>query len=687
MRPELLAPAGGPEALTAAVQCGADAVYLGCGDFNARRSAKNFTPEELASAVEYCHLRGVRVYLTLNTLLTDRELPAAASLAAYASEVGVDALLVQDWGVLRAVRAAAPDLPLHASTQMSIHNLDGAKVARDLGLTRVVLAREMDREEIAAVCALEGLETEVFVHGAHCMSYSGQCAMSALIGGRSGNRGRCAQPCRLPCAAGGGTKYALSLKDLSLAEHVPELMALGVTSLKLEGRMKRPEYVAVVTGVYARLLQEGRGPTRAEREALTAAFSRSGFTDGYFTGQTGPVMFGVRDNDAGEPRDLFAAARAFYETGEHRRVAVSFSLTVRRDAPAQLNVRDGAGRCAAVSGPVPENARTRALTAEDAAARLAKTGGTVYEAAAVEASVDEGLSLSAAALNGLRRSALDALTAKRTALPRRTTRPYLPAQADRAGRPAAPRYTVSVAEAGQVTAELLGQVPARLYVPLEEIEKLPCSAREQTEVCAVLPRVWKERRRDALRRMLEALPKQGVALAAVSNLGHLALAEGCGLTLCGDLGLNLFNSEALCFWRDKGLCSAAASFELRCQQLRDLQNFLPLETVVYGRLPLMLTENFPGGTAGAKTLTDRTGAAFPLLPLFDGCWEIENAKTLFLLDKAEELNALGLDFLRLRFTTESPASCAALLRAAREGTAAVPAEGTYTRGLFYRGVE
>ena len=292
MRPELLAPAGGPEALRAAVQCGADAVYLGFGAFNARRNAKNFTEAEFRAAVRYCHGRGVKVYLTLNTLLFDRELSAAAQTAVLASAIGVDAILVQDLGVLQAVRAAAPDLPLHASTQMTVHNTDGALQAREMGLQRVVLAREMAKEQIAAVCALEGIETEVFVHGAHCMCYSGQCAMSALIGGRSGNRGTCAQPCRLPYTLEGqDNRYPLSLKDMSLADHIPELTAMGISCLKLEGRMKRPEYVAVVTTIYAALLRENRRPTAAERRDLEAAFSRSGFTDGYFKGKPDASMY------------------------------------------------------------------------------------------------------------------------------------------------------------------------------------------------------------------------------------------------------------------------------------------------------------------------------------------------------------------------------------------------------------
>ena len=292
---ELLAPAGSPEAVTAAVQAGADAVYLGFGAFNARRNAKNFTLEELTQAVSYCHVRGVKVYLTLNTLVTDRELPAAAETVAQAAQAGVDAVLIQDLGVLRMLRQTVPGLAVHGSTQLTVHSLEGARRCAGLGMTRVVLARELSREAIEYICLHAPIEIEIFAHGALCMCYSGQCFFSSVIGGRSGNRGLCAQPCRL--AYGWGKKangHPLSLKDLSLAGHLQELRKLGVKCLKLEGRMKRPEYVAVVTGIYARALHENREPTPEELEQLEAAFSRQGFTDGYYLNQKGPEMFGVR---------------------------------------------------------------------------------------------------------------------------------------------------------------------------------------------------------------------------------------------------------------------------------------------------------------------------------------------------------------------------------------------------------
>ena len=338
---ELLSPAGGLDSLIAAVQTGADAVYMGFGAFNARRSAKNITAEEFASAVSYCHLRGVRVFLTLNTLLTDRELVQAADALKKACAMGVDAILVQDWGLLTLAREIVPDVPLHASTQMSLFTLGGANEAAALGMERVVLARELNRDEVREICAGCPAEIEIFIHGALCMCYSGQCEMSAVVGERSGNRGACAQPCRLPYGVDGPCRggHPLSLKDANLSAYLGEMAEMGVACLKLEGRMKRPEYVAVITGIYRRLLDEKRRPTAEEARQLEQAFSRSGFTDGYWLGKKGPQMFGTRPENAPEPKELFAEARAQYENGrENRRIPVSLAIRVQAGKPVSLAV-------------------------------------------------------------------------------------------------------------------------------------------------------------------------------------------------------------------------------------------------------------------------------------------------------------------------------------------------------------
>lgn len=708
MRPELLSPAGSPESLRAAVECGADAVYLGWGSFNARQSAKNFSDEEFALALTYCHERGVRVYLTLNTLVSDRELDAAFQCAKTASALGVDAVLVQDLGLFDLLRSALPDLPLHASTQMSLFTTGGACEAAADGCRRVVIARECSREDTAQICKNCPAEIEIFVHGALCMCYSGQCAMSALIGGRSGNRGRCAQPCRLPYTLTElpgicGTRqtdppllrgkpekndYPLSLKDNCLAGELEDMAQMGVACLKLEGRMKRPEYVAVVTGIYARLLRERRGPTAEESAALESAFSRSGFTDGYWKGMTGPALFGIRPVDAAEPKELFAQAKAAVEKGGMRTVPVMMEAVFRKGTPCALTVRDGDGHEAAVSGSVSEAARNRAVTTEELESRLKKTGGTAYRCETVSVTADEGIFLSAAAVNTLRRDGLAALSVLRTAPPVRRILPVppLPKAQGESGEPA---LTCSLARADQLTPELLDCGPVRISLPLELFETLNALPEFDGEYCAVPPRVWRDRDELRLSALLDRAAALGVSAASVGNLGHLPLLRKKGFSLYGDFGLNIFNGWALEYLAGKGLKSAVLSFELRGAQIRDLPKILPTEAIVYGRLPLMITENcLVRNGAGCScerphALVDRIGAAFPLLSVWGHRTEVENCKPLYLGDR-DDWKRLGLRYVRLRFTTESPTECTRVFRAYQTGG---PGPAEFTRGLFDRGVE
>ena len=685
---ELLAPAGSPEALLAAVQNGADAVYMGLGSFNARRSARNFTDETFAAAVAYCHERGVRVYLTLNTLLTDRELPDAAETLRKASAWGVDAVLVQDWGLWQLARTAAPDLPLHASTQMSLHTLAGAKRAAELGMERVVLARELSARDVEGICRACGAEVEVFAHGALCMCYSGQCAMSAMIGGRSGNRGTCAQPCRLPYTVGEKSGYLLSLKDNNLAPYLNQMAQMGVACVKLEGRMKRPEYVAAVTGIYRRLLDEKRPPTAEEQAQLERAFSRSGFTDGYWLGQKGPRMFGMRPESARWPEEWFAQVRKTYENGaENRSVPVAFSCRIAAGEAAALTAALPDGRSVTVRGAVPETARSRALTEDELRSRLQKTGGTVFTCREIEISLEDGLMLSAGSINALRRDALSQLRALLVQPPARRVFPT-PALPAAEGYTAAPSLTASVTYARQLTEELARGVEY-LYLPLSLLEEVDLDEYAgHTKLCAVLPRIFRTEDEEVFRQILRENPQ--LAAVAVSNLGHLPIVEGLGLEVRGDLGMNVFNSRALLLMQELGLSSVTVSAELRHQQVRDLKKYLPCEAVVYGRLPLMVTENCPlrcsgrcsGGNGGV--LTDRTGAQFPVLCGYGCRPEIQNSRPLYLADKPEWTNC-GLHWARLRFTTETAEEALNILRRYQGQGAPTPQD--FTRGLFYRGVE
>ena len=693
---EILSPAGSPEAVRAAVCAGANAVYLGFGGFNARRNAKNFTQEELAQAISYCHLRGVRVYLTLNTLVSDREMEQAAQHAALASQMGADAVLVQDLGVVRVLRQVAPDLPIHASTQMSIHNLDGVKAAAGLGVSRVVLARELSRRDIAYICEHSPVEIETFVHGALCMCYSGQCFLSSALGGRSGNRGLCAQPCRLAYGWSGGLaeEHPLSLKDMSLAGHLRELEEMGVACAKIEGRMKRPEYVWVVTKVYADALREGREPTQEEVKQLRSAFSRQGFTDGYFTQRKGPEMFGVRESEQ-EPRELFARARAAYEKGEGPGVPVKFYAMIRPGEPVQVGAEDDRGRVATAAGPLPELARTRAVTEQDVESQLAKTGGTPYRCTGVRSLVADGLAVPLSTLNALRRQVLEELSAQRTALPERRHAPYKVGA--RYGNPhQEPQINLSLRRADQVSFDLLRQRPGLVYLPVEEMaahpETVEALLKREIPAAAVLPRVCFDRELEQVERMLERCRAQGVSQALVGNLGLLEAARRAGMTLRGDFGLQVFNSQGAKEYKRLGFSSFTASFELKLAQIRDLSKAVDTELIAYGRLPLMIMENCIVKNKfgkcvcdNANTLTDRKGVQFPVLKAFGCRNELFNAHKLFLADKAQDYRRAGLWAIRLSFTTENALECARVLERYRGEGNYIP--NNFTRGLYYRDVE
>ena len=693
---ELLAPAGSMEALRAAVCNGADAVYLGADTFNARMNARNFSAADLQEAVVYCHVRGVKVHLTLNTLVLDREMPRAAELIRLAASCGVDAFIVQDLGMVSLCRQLAPDVPIHASTQMSIHSLEGVMEAVALGCSRVVLARELPAEEIAHICKKSPVEIEVFVHGALCMCYSGQCYLSSVIGRRSGNRGQCAQPCRLPYGYGRfeSTRYPLSLKDNCLAGELDELRRMGVASIKIEGRMKRPEYVAIVTRAYRTVLNGGK-LMPSDLQELETAFSRQGFTDGYFRGQTGSDMFGRRQ-EGEDTADLFASARATYEQGEPQRIGVRFYAMIRRGEPAQLAVEDPDGNLCRTRGPVPEQAVYRSLTPQDLEQQLKKTGGTPYLCTAVRSSLDPDLMLPASAINAMRRDVIAELTAKRgRAAPARLNAYDEPPRYD--GIAGEPQLTIAVRTAGQITSRMLSMKPTVLYVPLSELAEhpdLPQRVSVETQLAAILPRVIWSGELAPVARQLRTVYEMGVRQVLAGNLGQLHIARAAGFAVRGDFGLNIVNSRAMRYLREQGLDSQLLSFELTLPQIRDISKAVPAELLIYGRLPLMLMENcvmknrtgICACQTGTVRLVDRVGEEFPIVKDPGTCRNVLlNGKKLYLLDKKDALRGMGLWALRLQFTTENPGEIDKVLMD-YQGRAVFDA-GSYTRGLYSRGVE
>ncbi len=692
---ELLSPAGSPEAVIAAVQNGADAVYMGMGNYNARRGAKNFTDEEYERAVRYCHIRGCKVYVTLNTLVNDREVEDALAAARIASETGTDGIIIQDLGLAAAVRQYLPDIPLHASTQMSIHNLAGVEAAAELGMTRAVLARELSLEQIRYITQNSPIETEVFVHGALCFCHSGQCYMSALIGQRSGNRGMCAQPCRMQYSLGGRMDdYPLSLKDNCLVDRLQELEDAGVACLKIEGRMKRPEYTAITTKIYAKALKEHRQPTPEEMADLERAFSRQGFTQGYFNGDR-EDMFGVRGEADRDTEQLFDQARKGYAEGELRRVPVHFYTVAEKGQPIRAIAFDDDGHKAVAAGRVPEKARGQGLTPSYLTDQMFKTGGTPYNVVENKAQTDPGLFLPAAAINELRRSLVAELSEQRGRPPKRRVG-TIPAKPKGSAPGVDPAMIFQVLTAEQLTPELAALHPRYLYVPVtvmnEYFDLLEPFEEQGTIPVAVLPRVITDEEEPYVREMLEKLFDFGINEALVGNLGHAMLAKNVGMRIRGDFGLNVFNSLSMEMVRQAGFSSATASFELRIAQIRDLSKTLDTEMIVYGRLPLMVSDQcvirHSSGRCTCATpaqMSDRMGAVFPVVKEF-GCRNvIYNAHKLYLADKAQDLYGAGLWGMRMMFTTESPRECLEVAKVYLGQSDYQP--NVLTRGLYYRGVE
>ncbi len=692
---ELLAPAGSMESLRAAVQNGADAVYLGVGEFNARQSAKNFTLETLNEALKYCHIRGVQVHLTLNTLVTDREMQQVRNLIRAAAQAGVDAFIVQDWGVVQLCRQIAPHVPIHGSTQMTVHSLAGVQMCAAMGMQRVVLSRELNRNEIQYICAASPIEIEIFGHGALCMCYSGQCYLSAMIGSRSGNRGRCAQPCRQSYGySRWENKYPLSLKDNCLVHYVGAIEEMGVTSLKLEGRMKRPEYVAAVTRVYRQAI-DGAPVTPEMMQTLSDAFNRQGFTNGYYLGKVTPRMFGIRE-DVPENQEFLQAARQSYESGEAPLVDLKFRAVVTVDG-SSLTASDPDGRMCMAQGPIPERAMNVALTGQALAARIAKTGGTPYRCAEVRTQVDPGLMLSAAAINAMRRDVLNQMTALRARreehpVKRAKDIPYFK------GPTGLPGLTVQVSVREQLTPRLLESETAMLYVPLHilaEDAKMCQALANRGRCAAVLPRIVHDDELPRVIQRLNTVRSLGIRDVLVGNIGLMIPAKEAGMRLRGDFGLNIFNSASANVCRDLKLASATVSFEMTLPQIRDLSKAVNMEMIIYGRLPLMITEqclikNKTGECACQSgvpiKLTDKTGADFPVVKEADTCRSVLlNGKKLYWLDRQNDLAKLGLWAVRMNFTTENAREVDRILEEYMVPTSFDP--GACTRGLYLRGVE
>ena len=586
---EVLAPAGSPEALRAAVFAGADAVYLGGPAFGARAHARNFTLEELREAVRFCHGRDVHVHVTVNTLLKDSELEEALGLVSALCEMGVDAVLVQDMGLFSLLKDRAPALPLHASTQMSLHTPGGANLLRELGAERVVLARELSLAEIREISEKSPAELETFVHGALCMSLSGQCYLSAMLGGRSGNRGMCAQPCRLPFLCAGGTGHDLSLKDLSFLHEIEQLQEAGICSAQIEGRMKRPEYVAAAVSACRRAADGETVPEELGRN-LEAVFSRSGFTKGYLTEQRGRDMFGVRTKEdvTDATERVFSDLRQLYR-GERQTVPVSLALQTT-GGELQLIAADRKGNRVEAAVSLEEGAYPL-LPKERCEAQLRKTGGTPFLVETVDLP-EQGVSAGVSQLNALRRQALERLLdqrSQRKPIPfRQGKAEFPPHQREESGQ----KIRAYFRSPEQVCREALEC--ESIALPLDTHIEALCRLKEKgfSRILLEQPRAFFGGE-EQVKALMVSRMEAGFREFIVGNLGGLRLGRELGAVLHGAFGLNIFNTAALEAFQKLGLSTAELSFELTGREAAALGGSLPRGMMLYGRQALMVTRNCP----------------------------------------------------------------------------------------------
>ncbi|MCI6944379.1 MAG: DUF3656 domain-containing protein [Faecalibacterium sp.] len=685
---EILAPVGNEEMLRAAVFSGADAVYLGFSGFNARTSANNFDADTLKDAVRFCHARGVAVHVALNTTVYGGELPALEAAIRAVAASGADAVICQDLAVATLIGRIAPQLPRHGSTQMSVHSLQGALELKELGFTRVVLARELSLPEVEHITKHCGIETECFVHGALCMCVSGQCYMSAFLGGRSGNRGSCAGPCRLPFEANAlpegkpGRLHHLSLKDNSVIDKLDQLQALGVASAKIEGRLRTPEYVAAAVSACL----AGREGHAYDRDLLKNAFSRSGFTSGYLDGKIDGTMFGVRSEaDAEQTKKTLPMLRELYRR-ERSRVPVKMKLEIE-EGGEKLTVMDADGNKAFAYGDAePQPARTDPT--ESLHRSLAKTGGTPFAASAEDITVEMDGGpwfVPGSAVNELRREALDALLKKREVLrPWPTTDEHVPAL---------PLRTLPSRRTLRARFENWEQVPERaldgieyLILPIAQADRVPREWRAKTLL--ELPRVMFGRLEEDTARRIAATQDAGFAGYEVSNIAHLRLCRG--LPMSGSFGLNITNQLAAQFYADNGLGSMLILPEVKDSDISTIAPThdgrpVPTGVLVYGHMPLMVTracplQNIHDCAHCDKTgvLTDRKAKKFPVRCGL-GVRTIYNPVPIYMGDKP---GALTVDYGVAYFTLESREEAAQILDMIRTHA---PFEGDFTRGLYFKG--
>ncbi|MBE7026621.1 MAG: U32 family peptidase [Ruminococcaceae bacterium] len=692
---ELLSPAGNFEALIAAVQNGADAVYLGGTAFSARAGAGNFDDNSLIEAVKYCHVRGVKVFVTLNTLIKQTEFEKAAEFAHFLHESGVDGIIVQDAGLAAYILACVPDIRLHGSTQMTVHNIEGAKKLEKLGFKRVVLARELSLEQIRQIRKNTNIELEIFVHGAICCSYSGQCLFSSFLGGRSGNRGRCAQPCRLFYELQKDDRvlkkgYLLSPKDMCLLAYMDEIKKLGIESLKIEGRLKRPEYVATVTKIYRKYLDNPKKPLKEDTDELLNAFNRSGFTDAYFTGNTGGNMMSF-NSPSNISEEIFNPyiKKTFSAGANFRKTDVSAYCTIKCGEKISMTLCDSDDNAVTAYGDVAEKADNTPLSYERVYAQLSKFGSVPFNLTSLMIDMDEDINLPISEINALRRNACDMLIKVRENAHRDTARAcsygVIIGKTDENYSLSAEVFTYEQAK------ELLKHDIDILYAPRHVIEKL-ADYKGKTKLVTKLEAITNNE--DAYKN----IPTNTVMCSSLGS-GHILSDK---YDVFGDYRLNIYNESSIAFYLSNGFKGVTLSPELSIKDICSLSERArsACGVLVYGHIPLMTMKNCVIKSCTGKCqkgsegfyLADRKKEHFPVVCQSDSCTNLLlNPKPTYMADKLDDLIKIGIKSFHLMFTVEKPDECARIcneyIRAMRgEKVENSMGENNFTRAHFYRGV-
>lgn len=671
---EILAPVGSVETLRAAVLSGADAVYFGLGNFNARRNAQNFTDEEAKEAIKYCHSRGVKVHITLNTLIKDTEIKDAVEAVKHICSIGADAVIVQDLGLAKIVKTVCPDIEIHASTQMSVGTLEGLYELKNLGFTRAVLPRELSYEEIKRLCEHSPIDLEVFIHGALCMCVSGQCLMSAVLGSRSGNRGLCAQPCRLPFKVQKGTGHDLSLKDLSIIEHIPELSEMGVCSFKIEGRMKRPEYVSAVVSACKKSINDEY--TSLVRKDLADLFSRSGFTDGYYENELGRDMFGYREkeNVQSATKELFNKYASVYEK-EQPRFTVDFTFSGKIGEKARLVAKHENHIATAESEMLCEAPINRPIAVERIHDALSKCGGTQFNAGNIEINGDVDYSLPVSALNQMRRNVLEALTTLISGENEiKLCSPPIPTNIKSENQR---KYYCRFDNTEQIPENIDADL---IFVPLGADNKII----KDNSYGVELPHGMFGNGEKVEKMLLTS----SAEICLCHTLDAVAVAKKCKKKIVASPSLNIFNSLSMDVVKSLRISEVIVSNECTVENFKKMSAPVPKGITAYGRIPLMLTRNCPvkNGKNCAECkreseITDRMGISFPVR-CHMGYSEILNSRPIYMADRLHEIPDCDIFFFN--FTTETKQEVNDVMNAYYNEE---KPRGEFTRGLLYRGVE